>query len=82
MKKLIVVAMAVVSFNSMAANFECKYTKGWDRPANANAIKLAKALKVKTCNSEKFQDYVKANKHTMTKLVRNSNGGVKSLKFN
>lgn len=82
MKNLLIVTIALISFNSNAANFECKFTKGWDRPVNANAIKLAKALKVKSCNSAKFQDYVKDNKHTMTKLVRNSNGGVKSLKFN
>lgn len=82
MKNLLIVAIALISINSNAAKFECKYTKGWDRPANANAIKLAKALKVKTCNSAKFQDYVKDGKHTMSGLIRNSNGGAKSLKFN
>lgn len=82
MKQLLTLTALLLTINSNASNFECKFTKGWDRPVNANAIKLAKALKVKTCNSAKFQAYVKDNKHTTTPLVRNSNGGVKALKFN
>lgn len=71
-----------IALNTKAANFDCKFTKGWDRPANDNAVKLAKALKVKTCNSEKFQEFVKDGGHTMSALKRNTNGGVKALKFN
>jgi len=81
MKVIIVTMLSIVAMNASAANFECKYSKGWDRPANENAVKLAKALKVKTCNSSKFQDFVKKGKHTMSALKRNSNGGVKALKF-
>lgn len=72
----------VIGSNVNAADFKCEYKKGWDRPANENAIKLAKALKVKSCNSQKFQDYIKDNKHTLNKLKRNANGGSKDLKFN
>lgn len=64
------------------AEFKCEFSKGWDRPANENAIKLAKALKVKTCNSEKFINYVKENKHTMNELKRTKGLSVKDLKFN
>ena len=76
------ITMTLVSINSMGASFECKFSKGWDRPVNANAVKLAKALKVKTCNSSKFVEFVKEGKHTMSALKRNTNGGAKSLKFN
>lgn len=82
MKKLMMIVTVMTTINTLGANFECEFKKGWDRPKNDNAVKLAKALKVKTCNSQKFQDYVKENGHTMTKLVRNSNGGVEDLKFN
>lgn len=82
MKVLIVITVALLMVRLHAAEFKCEYRKGWDRPANENAKKLAAALKVKTCNSEKFVKYVKDNKHTMSELKRNSNGGVKDLKFN
>lgn len=83
MKALLLTMTVILTVGSAnAAKFECIYTKGWDRPANANAIKLAKALKVKTCNSEKFISYVKDNKHEMTPLKRNTNGKAQDLKFN
>lgn len=83
MKKFIVITMVgMMTLDVAAANFQCEFKKGWDRPKNDNAVKLAKALKVKTCNSEKFQEFVKKNGHTMSALKRNSNGGVDSLKFN
>lgn len=82
MKNLIIITIALISMNVTASNFTCKFSKGWDRPANDNAVKLAAALKVKTCNSSKFVKFVKEGKHTMSALKRNSNGGVKALKFN
>lgn len=82
MRKLIMIVTVMTTINALGANFECEFKKGWDRPKNENAKKLAKALKVKTCNSEKFQEFVKSKGHTMSKLVRNSNGGVEDLKFN
>lgn len=82
MKNLLIAITVMTTINALGANFECEFVKGWDRPKNDNAKKLAEALKVKTCNSSKFQDFVKKNGHTMSALKRNSNGGVKNLKFN
>ena len=81
-KRIAIIVTVLLGMTAKGASFECKYSKGWDRPANANAIKLAKVLKVKSCNSAKFVKFVKEGKHTMSKLVRNSNGGVKDIKFN
>ena len=72
----------LIGLTAKGANFECKSVRGWDRPANDNAVKLAAALKVKTCNSAKFKKFVKDGGHKMSALKRNTNGGVKALKFN
>ena len=82
MKKLITLTALILLANVNAAEFKCEFSKGWDRPANDNAKKLAKALKVKTCNSEKFIKFIKENGHSLNELKRSGKTKAKDLKFN
>jgi len=69
MKKLLTIAVLMLSINSFAGVVECGNLKDGAKrfyPVNKLALSIAADLNVVTCNGERFQDAIKEGKHTKT----------------
>lgn len=54
MKKILLISTMLLTMNA-TANVVCKKEGRYWYPVNATAIKIAKVLKVKTCNGKRFK---------------------------
>lgn len=70
MKSLLITALLVTSFSSLAVDIQCAKLKRFVRPVSKDAIRLAKFLKVKTCSGQRFKNAVVYDLKSTIKMVR------------